>query len=286
MKTTTYGTGELIKDAMGRGVNKIIIGIGGSATCDAGLGMMQALGFKCLDRHQQEVPYGGEGLLKLAEIIPPKKAISSLTKEKFIDIQVACDVKNPLYGQEGAAVVYGPQKGATPDMVELLDQGLQNFASVVKDSLGIEVSTLQGGGAAGGLGAGLVASLGATLQPGFEIIKKQVGLEEILEKNMDLIITAEGQMNHQSLQGKLPIELAKLGHERGIPTIAIVGARDLDLEEVKKFGIKGIFPIASRPMSLEESMKQGPELIEATLINVLEILHLTPTLSLTKDFTD
>lgn len=284
MKTTTYGTGELIKDAIGRGVKRMIIGIGGSATCDAGLGMMQALGFKCLDNNQQEVPYGGEGLLKLTKIIPPEKAISSLSKEKFIDIQVACDVKNPLYGCDGAAFVYGPQKGATPDMVELLDQGLQNFARVVKESLGIEVSTLQGGGAAGGLGAGLVASLNAKLQPGFEIVKKQVGIEQILDGEIDLIITAEGQMNHQSLQGKLPIELAKLGKERGIPTIAIVGARDLNLEEVKELGIRGIFPIASGPMSLEESMKQGPELIEATLRNVLEILHLSPTFCLTKDF--
>lgn len=272
MNTTTYGTGELIYDAIKRGCKKIIIGIGGSATSDAGIGMMQALGFQCLDKEGKDVPYGGKALELLNQIIPPTDE-KGMNPFKDVMIEVACDVNNPLYGEKGAAYVYGPQKGADQQMVEKLDLGLRNFAKVVKDSLGIVVDTLPGGGAAGGLGAGLYASLGGILKPGFEIIKEQVGLEEKFKQGIDYVITSEGQMNHQSLHGKLPVELAKLANKYNTKTIAIVGSRNINVDEVRDFGIQGIFTIANGPITLEESMNQGKELIEDTLRNVIFLIR-------------
>lgn len=268
MKTTTYGTGELINDAVRRGVKKIIVGIGGSATSDAGLGMLMALGFQCLNHDGEPVALGGQGLLELESILVPED-----NPFETMDIQIACDVNNPLYGSNGAAYVYGPQKGADQAMVVTLDGGLKNFAQVVERSLNIHIDDLPGGGAAGGLGAALHACLGGHLKPGFEIIREQVGLDEILKKGIDLVVTAEGQMNHQSLSGKLPVELAKLSKAYGAKTIAFVGARDLKLSEVKDFGIVGVVAIANKPMSLDYSMSHGKELIKEALEHTLSILH-------------
>ena len=268
MLTTTYGTGELMVDALRRGVKKIIIGIGGSATSDAGLGMLMALGFQCLDSEGEAVSQGGQGLLELTQIVAPEE-----NPFEGIDLQVACDVNNPLYGKKGAAYVYGPQKGADEAMVEVLDQGLRNFSKVVADSLNIHIGDLPGGGAAGGLGASLHACLGGSLKPGFEIIREQVKLDDILKEGVDLVITAEGQMNHQSLSGKLPVELAKLAKHYGSKTIAFVGARDIELAEVRDFGIIGVVPIANKPMTLEASMANGKILIREALENTLSILH-------------
>ncbi len=272
MLTTTYGTGELILDAVSRGVEKIIVGIGGSATSDAGLGMLQALGFKCLNAEGEEVAFGGNGLVELSSIEAPVDADGKF-KYEGLHIEVACDVTNPLYGEKGAAYVYGPQKGADEATVKVLDDGLRNFAKVVKESLGVVVDEISGGGAAGGLGACLSAALSGELKPGFEIIKDQVELVKHLEKGVDYIITAEGQMNHQSFNGKLPVELAKLGSGYGAKTVAIVGARDVTYDEISENGIIGVFPVANRPMSLEESMANGKELIRDTLVHVLSMLH-------------
>jgi glycerate kinase len=272
MVASTYGTGQLILDSINKGVKRIIVGIGGSATSDAGLGMLQALGFKCLDKNGNDVDRGGIALLQLASI---EKPVDSDGKFPFdgIDFLIACDVNNPLYGEKGAAYVYGPQKGASEEMVRELDLGLRNFAAVVKESLGVEVDSLSGGGAAGGLGACLHGALKGQLKPGFDIIKDQVGLEDILKEGIDLVVTAEGQMNHQSLHGKLPIELAKLARSYGAKTVAIVGARDIAFEEFHEHGVIGVFPIANCPMTLEYSMMNGENLIRDTLINVLSLLH-------------
>ncbi|SHI75183.1 glycerate kinase [Dethiosulfatibacter aminovorans DSM 17477] len=272
MVASTYGTGQLILDAINKGVKRIIVGIGGSATSDAGLGMLQALGFKCLDKNGNEVERGGIALLQLAAIERPVDRDGKFIFEG-IDLLVACDVNNPLYGEKGAAYVYGPQKGATEEMVRELDLGLRNFAEVFKKSLGVEVDSLIGGGAAGGLGACLYGALNGQLKPGFEIIKDQVGLEDILKEGVDLVVTAEGQMNHQSLHGKLPIELAKLAKSYGSKTVAIVGARDIAFEEFYEHGIIGVFPIANCPMTLEYSMMNGENLLRDTLVNVLSLLH-------------
>lgn len=268
MITTTFGTGELILDAVNSGCKKIIIGIGGSATSDAGVGMMQALGFKCLDEDGESVSFGGNGLLKLRKIEKPEVDIFY-----DIDIQVACDVKNPLYGLNGASHVYGRQKGADDNMIEELDKGLINFSEVCKTSFGIYVSELQGGGAAGGLGAGLKVALDGKLLQGFEIIRELVNLDSILEDGVDLVITAEGQMNHQSLNGKLPVELAKLADRFNIPTIAIVGSMDIDFNLVKDTGIVGVYPIVDGPMTLSESMSNSKELICKSVHNVLTTIH-------------
>ena len=272
MIASTYGTGELILDSINKGVKRIIVGIGGSATSDAGLGMLQALGFKCLDKNGNDVERGGIALLQLASIERPVDEEGDFIFEG-IDFLIACDVNNPLYGEKGAAYVYGPQKGATDEMVRELDLGLRNFASVVKKSLGIEIDSLSGGGAAGGLGACLHGALNGKLKPGFEIIRDQVGLDDILKDGIDLVVTAEGQMNHQSLHGKLPIELAKLAKSYGSKTVAIVGARDIAFEEFYEYGIIGVFSIANCPMTLEYSMMNGENLIRDTLINVLSLLH-------------
>lgn len=271
MKTTTFGTGELILDAIDKGCKKIIIGIGGSATNDAGIGMMQALGFKCLDKDDNDVPYGGEGLLKLHQILPPDQYRSALYNG--ITFQVACDVKNPLFGENGAAYIYGAQKGADAQMIVHLDQGLRNFSKCIKSAFDIDISTLPGGGAAGGLGASLFAGLNGALLPGFDIISQLVGLENHLKKDIDLVITSEGQMNHQSLNGKLPIELAKLAKTYNTPTIVLVGSTELSLEELRDTGIIGVFPIVSGPMTLSESMVNGKQLIRQTLYNILSLLH-------------
>jgi glycerate kinase len=265
MYTTTYGTGQLIKDAIHKGCKKIIIGIGGSATNDGGIGMLQALGYQCLDENGQEVPLGGQALMMIRSIIPPSHAID-------VSIEVACDVNNPLYGENGAAYVYGPQKGADPLMVKTLDEGLRNYAKVIASSLAQVVDNIPGSGAAGGLGAGLTI-IGGILSPGFEIIRKISNLDEHLSKGIDLVITSEGQMNHQSLYGKLPVELAKLAKKKNIPTIAIVGARDIQMKDLKGTGIIGVYPIAKGPTSLEESMKDGKKLIKDTLEQVLLTIH-------------
>jgi len=271
MKTTTFGTGELILDAISKGCKRIIIGIGGSATNDAGIGMMQALGYKCLDANENDVAFGGEGLLKLHTIIPPNETQIALYQN--IDIQVACDVSNPLFGPNGAAYIYSEQKGADPKMIKQLDQGLRNYSDCVKKSLNIDISTLPGGGAAGGLGASLFASLNGELSQGFDIIRQVVGLDDYFKEPLDLVITAEGQLNHQSLNGKLPIELAKLANTFNIPTIALVGSTELSLDDLKETGIIGTFSIVNGPMTLSESMDNGEQLIKQTLHNVLSLLH-------------
>jgi len=272
MKTTTYGTGEMILDALKLGCKKIIIGIGGSATNDAGLGMMQALGFKCIDNKGREIPFGGEGLIALSQILPPADPLLCALIHQC-EILVACDVSNPLSGPQGSAHVYAPQKGADQAMVQILDQGLKNFSDCVLKDLNVNVTHLEGGGAAGGLGAGLFASLNAKLMPGFEIIRQLVDLDKVLQSGLDLVITAEGQMNEQSLNGKLPVELAKLAKSYGLNTIAIVGSREISFEEVKNKGLIGVFPIVNGPINLEEAIENANNLIQETLIHVLSLMH-------------
>lgn len=268
MKTTTFGTGELILDAIDKGCKKIIIGIGGSATNDAGIGMMQALGYRCLDAKGYSVPFGCNGLFALDKIIPP-----SSSKFENIEVLVACDVNNPLYGLQGAAHIYGGQKGADQAMIQLLDDGLKNFSKCVFQSLALDVSQLPGGGAAGGLGAGIYASLKGKLLPGFQIIRELTHLDLLLNDQVDLVITGEGQIDHQSLRGKLPIELAKLANKRNIPTIVFVGSTSIDFDSVKDFGIIGVYPITNGPMTLASSMKNGGNLIRDVLINTLATIH-------------
>jgi len=247
MKTTTFGTGQLIKAALNKGVKNLIIGIGGSATNDAGVGMAQALGVKFLDRMGKEVGFGGRELRRIDSI-----DISQLdSRINAVNIRVACDVKNHLYGQEGAAYIYGPQKGATPEMVSVLDDNLFHFSRIVERDLGVDLQGIEGGGAAGGLGAGLRAFLKARLEPGIEIVIDAVNLVGKMEK-ADLVITGEGCIDGQTVNGKTPSGVAKKAGEYGIPVIAISAITGEGVEKVLNEGIDAVFNILQRPVSLEE----------------------------------
>ena len=249
LHTTTYGVGEMIKACIERGCRKFIVGIGGSATNDAGLGMLMALGFRFLDQKGQPVAQGGKGLLEVATIdttgVMPELAACTF--------KVACDVNNPLYGPNGAAAIYGPQKGATPEIVELLDTGLKQFATCVADHLGTDYSTLPGTGAAGGLGFAFVAFLGGKLESGVQIILEETRLEEAI-KEADLVITGEGRLDNQTAMGKAPIGVAKLAKKYNLPVIGLAGALANEAKKCNEEGIDAYFSIVNSAMSLEEAM--------------------------------
>lgn len=254
--TTTYGTGELIKAALDLGCRKIVIGIGGSATNDAGAGMAQALGIGLLDEDGNQIGFGGGELSKLRRI--DMDGLDLRVREtEFI---VACDVDNPLTGERGAAYVYAPQKGATPEMLPKLDANLRHFAKVVREQLGIDVEHIPGAGAAGGLGAGLMAFLGAKLRCGTEIVFELIGLEERI-KAADIVITGEGQIDAQTAFGKTPAGVAKLAKKYNKPVVAVAGALGDGAEAVHECGIDAVFCIVDRPMTLEGAMKDVERLL-------------------------
>ena len=253
--TTTYGTGQLIKAALNRGCRKLIIGIGGSATNDGGAGMAEALGAKLLTSNGKSISPGGWGLGAL-DTINLSDLDSRLGATATV---VACDVDNPLTGKNGAAHVYGPQKGATPDMIETLDANLARFASIVKRDMGRSVGDIPGSGAAGGLGAGLIAFLNAELKSGVEIIIDAVQLEKQLE-GASFVVTGEGEINFQTVFGKTPVGVAKLAKKLGIPVIAIAGSIADGADEVHKAGIDAIIDIVSTPMPLEKAVRNAFDL--------------------------
>jgi glycerate kinase len=267
--TTTRGTGDLIRAALNRGAKKILVGIGGSATVDGGAGMASALGARLLDAKGRPIPPGGGGLAKLARI-----DLSGLDPRiRGVRIEVACDVTNPLTGPTGAARVYGPQKGATPAMVRALDRNLARLAKIVRSNLGIEVDRLPGSGAAGGLGAGLVAFLGAKLRPGVAMVVDAVDLRRTL-KDADLVITGEGRMDRQSAFGKTPVGVARAAKEFGIPVVAICGSVGEGANAVLAQGIDAYVSILSAPMTLGEAMRRAPELLRQTAAQVMRLFLL------------
>jgi len=260
METTTYGTGELIKKALEMGCRKVIVGIGGSATTDGGMGMAQALGVKFYGENDQILGFGGKQLLNLKRIdmsgIHP-----AVTSTEF---DVACDVDNPLTGKDGAAYVYSPQKGADGNMVKELDRGLVNFAKIVKRDLGKDIRNLKGAGAAGGLGGGLVAFLDARLRPGTDIVIETTALSEKI-KGANLVITGEGAMDRQTFYGKSAFGVAKLAKKFGIPTITINGSVLVERDNMdKEFSnmFSGNFSIINKPMSFENAVKNSKQLLE------------------------
>ncbi|MDI6891989.1 MAG: glycerate kinase [Actinomycetota bacterium] len=269
MLTTTYGTGELIKAALDHGCREIIIGIGDSATTDGGMGMAQALGAKFLDSAGRKLGLGcGRLLKKVAKI----DASCLDPRLEGTDVLVASDVDNPLCGPHGAAYVYGPQKGATPGMVEELDRGLAHYAEIIQKDLGKDVRDIPGSGAAGGLGAGLIAFLDARVRPGVELIMEAIGLEERM-RGADLAITGEGKMDAQTIRGKTPIGVAKLAAGMGIPAIAIVGQVGSGVEAVYERGITGVFPLMDVASSLGEAMTDTARLIEIVAERALKSLE-------------
>lgn len=231
-RTTTRGTGELIDVALRERPAQIVVCIGGSATNDGGAGMAQALGVRLLDDDGLEIGPGGAGLLDLARI-DASRLNPAVRRTRFV---VATDVDNPLTGPQGASAVFGPQKGATPDDVVVLDRALAHFAAVVHRDLGTDVRHVPGAGAAGGLGAGLVAFLGAHLRPGVEVVMEAVGLPERLGR-ADLAITGEGKLDEQSLHGKAPAGVIRAGREAGVPVVVLCGRAEVRPPDVHVFSL-------------------------------------------------
>ena len=264
--TTTYGTGELIRDALEKGCRKLIIGIGGSATNDGGAGMAQALGVKLLDSKGGSLAFGGAALANLDHInitgIDPRL--------NDCDIIVASDVTNPLCGPYGASVVYGPQKGATKAMVTQLDAALAHYADVLKRDLGIDAIDIPGSGAAGGLGAGLIVFLKAKLLPGIDIVIQATDLVMHLE-HTDIVFTGEGKIDKQTAQGKVPVGVAKKAKTFGLPVIAIVGAIGYGYQAVYEQGIDAVFSIAPGPIDFGQSKRMAKELIADTAERVFRL---------------
>ncbi|WP_324683080.1 glycerate kinase [Bibersteinia trehalosi] len=267
--TTTFGTGELIKAALDCGVKKIILGIGGSATNDGGVGMLQAVGFSFKNAKGEEIGFGG-GTLNQIDTISLEKRDPRLTQVEF---EVACDVDNPLCGERGAAAVFAPQKGATASMVTLLDNALAHFANIVHQKLDIEIADKAGAGAAGGMGAGLLLLPKVQLKAGVQIIIEATNLAEKIQ-NADLVITGEGRMDAQSIAGKTPIGVAKLAKQFGKPVIAIVGCLRDDYPVVYQHGIDAVFPIIKQLGSLEETLQNGKENLCSCAENVARLLAL------------
>ena len=249
LKTSTYGFGEMIAHAITHGARKFIIGIGGSATNDAGMGMLRALGFKFKDANGAELAGVGEDLIKLATI----DCTSVLPHLKECEFLIACDVDNPLFGENGAAYIYAPQKGADAAMVKQLDAGLINFASVVSKHLGRELWNSPGAGAAGGLGFGFVSFLNAALKPGIDIITEEIGLDRDM-KDAELVITGEGRLDFQSSMGKTPTGVAKIAKKYGKPVIALAGSVSPCAGGCNENGIDAFFSVLNEPVSLEEAM--------------------------------
>lgn len=267
--TTTYGTGELIKAALEAGCSTIIVGIGGSATNDGGMGMAQALGIGFYDSRGEELGFGGENLGKLAKI----EMAGLNPKVKTAKILVACDVDNPLCGPHGASAVFGPQKGATPEMVEVLDRGLACFARVIKEQAGADIFNMPGAGAAGGLGAGLVGLLGAELRPGIEIVIENTGLAEKIS-GADLVITGEGRTDFQTARGKAPVGIARLAKKYQVPVIAISGSLGDGYQDVYEAGLDAVFSIVPGPITLDMAMQKGKDYLLGQVVNIARLVSL------------
>jgi glycerate kinase len=257
LETTSYGTGELIAHALEAKYEKIILGLGGVATNDGGVGMAQALGFRFLDAHHKEIPWGAKGLLSLVRI-DTKQIHPRLKKTKFIALT---DVKNPLCGVHGSARVYGPQKGATPKMIPQIEKALKHLAHCIQKDLGVSVLKQAGAGAAGGSGAGAMAFLNAEIQGGIDWILEQTHLEQAI-KQAHYVITGEGKIDGQTLYGKTVLGVAQCAKKYQIPVIALCGTLGHKIEKLYAYGIKKIVPIAPPTLPKQESIQKASRLLE------------------------
>ncbi len=267
--TTSYGTGELIVNALDSGINHIIIGLGGSATNDGGVGMLQALGVKFLDKNGTEINFGGAALSTIDTI-----DISGLhPKLQDCTIEVACDVNNPLCGEQGASAIFGPQKGATPEMVKQLDQALSHFADKTLTTGISECRNQAGAGAAGGMGYAVLAYLNANLRPGINIVMETVELASKLV-DADLVITGEGRLDSQTLMGKTPMGVAKEANKLGIPVIAIAGCVSDDANVLLEHGFKAIFSVTPRAMELKQVLASAKHNLLSTAVNIAGLYNI------------
>jgi len=270
MNTTTYGFGQLINHALENGVKNFVLGLGGSATNDCGIGMLQALGVKFFDEKQNELPIFGAKYIK-----DIKSFDASFLDEKFkdINIQVACDVKNPLCGQNGASFVFGKQKGASESMIKELDNSILDFAKLCEDKLNKNTKDIEGCGAAGGLGFALITFVNAKLKSGIDIVMEKVGLEKHI-KNASLVITGEGKIDSQTINGKTPIGVAKLAKKYDKKVIAICGCLGDNYELVYEHGIDAVFDITPISMDFETIKKESKRNLELTAYNVAKVLDM------------
>ncbi|WGK69082.1 glycerate kinase [Candidatus Haliotispira prima] len=267
LRTHTYGTGELIRAALDAGARQIMIGIGGSATNDGGVGMAQALGARFLDKDGGELQGGGGSLAEL-ECIDTSGMDPRL---KEAEILIACDVSNPLLGERGASAVYGPQKGANPEMVAVLDANLAHLAAVVTRDLGTSFADEPGAGAAGGLGFGLMSFCGGKLLSGIETVLRIIDFEKILAA-ADLVLTGEGRLDGQSVYGKVPVGVARWAKKAGKPVVAIVGELGAEAHAVFDHGIDALFPTVDRAMKSETAIAESRSALEATAERVARAL--------------
>ena len=251
MNTTTYGTGEMIADAIKRGCRNFIIGVGGSATNDAGTGMMQALGVRFTDDTGKEVEKGGKSLSAIRHI----DTQNQLPELQDCTFHIATDVTNPFYCPQGAACIFGPQKGGDEEQIKILDRGMKHLAGLIFETTGKDISYLPGSGAGGGMGGGCVAFLQATISSGIELIMDYLRFDEFIQ-GADLLITGEGRMDRQTLFGKVPVGIARAAASRHIPVIAITGQVDTTADKaLREAGLSAIFPIHPAPISLEKAMQ-------------------------------
>ncbi|HHW4412672.1 glycerate kinase [Citrobacter freundii] len=268
LKTTSRGTGELIRHALDAGVEHIVIGIGGSATNDGGAGMVQALGARLLDAQNNDIAHGGAGLEALARI-----DISQLdARLAACQIEVACDVTNRLTGKEGASAVFGPQKGATPEVVARLDRALTHYAQLISRDLDVNVLELAGGGAAGGMGAALYAFCGAQLRSGIEIVTDALHLDAWVA-DADLVVTGEGRIDSQTIHGKVPVGVANVAKRYNKPVIGIAGSLTPDVGIVHDHGIDAVFSVIYTICTLEDALKNAKENVRMTARNVAATLN-------------
>lgn len=268
LKTTTYGTGQLLKAALDRNVSTIIIGIGGSATNDGGAGMVQALGGKLLDKNGEQIGFGG-GTLKDLEKIDLSELDPRIKNTK---IEVACDVNNPLTGKLGASHIFGPQKGASPEMVLQLDEYLGHYATIIKKDLNKDIGSIPGAGAAGGLGAGLMAFLDGKLSPGIDIVIRYTNIEDQMA-GVDFVITGEGSIDSQTRFGKTPYGVAKVAKKFDIPVIAIAGSLGDDIDILYDYGFDVFLSIMQGVSDLDDALENGAKNIERTCENIGRLIR-------------
>ncbi len=260
---STYGTGQLLRAALETGARRIIVGMGGSATVDGGAGCLQALGVRLLDAYGRDVPRGGGALGSVAAV----DAAGLDPRWREVELIIASDVENPAVGAAGAAAVFGPQKGAGPHEVRVLESGLRHFFGRVSEQHGVDVRETRGGGAAGALAAGLLAFLGGRIESGIDLILDERGFDRLLER-ADLVITGEGRMDEQTIFGKGPIGVARRAAARGVPTVALVGGLLADDEQLHEAGLQAVLSIVTEPMTLEAALRRAPELLERAALRL------------------
>lgn len=263
---STYGTGQLIKDALDRGCKKFIIGIGGSATNDGGTGMLKALGIKFLSKDNKELKDGAIELDQLDKI-----DMTNFDKRIFeCEIKVACDVENTLCGENGASFIFGPQKGADEQMIKVLDEKLHHYGEILENTFDMNVINVQGAGAAGGMGAAFIAVIKAKLERGIDIIVQESKLSEKLE-DCDLVFTGEGRIDYQTKFGKTPFGVASEAKKKDIPVIALAGGIGEGTEVLYELGFDGIFSIVDKPMDLDDAIKNGSELVKEAAYRIINL---------------